>query len=349
MRERASSRSRTRSRASSPIARIHDAHDASADGRGDRLRLPGRRPARRAARPRQGGASSTSSTAPAGSSSTRARTSSATESHERLLSLDLGDLIGVDGTAFKTRRGELSLRVDDWQLLAKSLRAAAGEVPRPRGRRDALPPPRARPDRQRGGARAVHPALEGRLRDPPLARRARLPRGRDAGAAAALRRRARAAVHHAPQRARPGPLPAHRARALPEAADRRRPRAGLRDRQGLPQRGHLAQAQPRVHDARVVRGVRGLQRDRRRARGAASRSWRARSGYDGDDRPLAAVAARHAARRDPARRPASTCSSCRDRDALVAAAGRGLELDPTRRLAAARRRARCPSTSSRRS
>jgi lysyl-tRNA synthetase class 2 len=45
------------------------------------------------------------------------------ESYERLLSLDLGDLIGVDGTAMATRRGELSLRVDDWTLLAKSLRA----------------------------------------------------------------------------------------------------------------------------------------------------------------------------------------------------------------------------------
>jgi lysyl-tRNA synthetase class 2 len=45
------------------------------------------------------------------------------ESFDRLVSLDLGDLIGVDGTAFKSRRGELSLRVEDWQLLAKSLRA----------------------------------------------------------------------------------------------------------------------------------------------------------------------------------------------------------------------------------
>ncbi len=41
---------------------------------------------------------------------------------DRLVGLDLGDLIGVDGTAFKSRRGELSLRVDDWTLLAKSLR-----------------------------------------------------------------------------------------------------------------------------------------------------------------------------------------------------------------------------------
>jgi lysyl-tRNA synthetase class 2 len=44
------------------------------------------------------------------------------ERMERLLSLDLGDLIGVDGTAFRSRRGELSLRVDDFTVLAKSLR-----------------------------------------------------------------------------------------------------------------------------------------------------------------------------------------------------------------------------------
>ena len=40
----------------------------------------------------------------------------------RLLQLDLGDLIGADGTVFRTRRGELSLRLDDFTLLAKSLR-----------------------------------------------------------------------------------------------------------------------------------------------------------------------------------------------------------------------------------
>jgi lysyl-tRNA synthetase class 2 len=45
------------------------------------------------------------------------------ESFERLTGLDLGDLIGVDGTAMATRRGELSLRADGWTLLAKSLRA----------------------------------------------------------------------------------------------------------------------------------------------------------------------------------------------------------------------------------
>jgi lysyl-tRNA synthetase class 2 len=44
------------------------------------------------------------------------------ERMEALLGLDLGDLIGADGTVFRTRRGELSLKLDDFALLAKSLR-----------------------------------------------------------------------------------------------------------------------------------------------------------------------------------------------------------------------------------
>jgi len=44
------------------------------------------------------------------------------EGMDRLLGLDLGDLIGIDGTAFSSRRGELTLRVLDFALLAKSLR-----------------------------------------------------------------------------------------------------------------------------------------------------------------------------------------------------------------------------------
>ena len=44
------------------------------------------------------------------------------ERMEVLLDLDLGDLIGVDGNAFNSRRGELSLRVTGYELLAKSLR-----------------------------------------------------------------------------------------------------------------------------------------------------------------------------------------------------------------------------------
>jgi lysyl-tRNA synthetase class 2 len=44
------------------------------------------------------------------------------EAFGRLLDLDLGDLIGVDGTVMKTRAGELTLQVTGFELLAKSLR-----------------------------------------------------------------------------------------------------------------------------------------------------------------------------------------------------------------------------------
>jgi lysyl-tRNA synthetase class 2 len=45
------------------------------------------------------------------------------EAYELLVDLDLGDIIGAEGTAMATRRGgELSLAIDRWRLLAKSLR-----------------------------------------------------------------------------------------------------------------------------------------------------------------------------------------------------------------------------------
>jgi lysyl-tRNA synthetase, class II len=44
------------------------------------------------------------------------------ERFERLLELDLGDVLGVDGVAFRSRKGELTLRVEDFTVLAKSLR-----------------------------------------------------------------------------------------------------------------------------------------------------------------------------------------------------------------------------------
>jgi len=45
------------------------------------------------------------------------------EAYELLVDLDLGDIVGAEGTAMATRRGgELSLAIDVWRLLAKSLR-----------------------------------------------------------------------------------------------------------------------------------------------------------------------------------------------------------------------------------
>lgn len=42
--------------------------------------------------------------------------------YEALLDLDIGDIIGAQGTVVRTRRGEISVLVDDWTLLAKSIR-----------------------------------------------------------------------------------------------------------------------------------------------------------------------------------------------------------------------------------
>jgi len=48
--------------------------------------------------------------------------------YELLVHLDLGDFIGVEGTALATRQGgELSLAIDRWRLLAKSLRPPPGK------------------------------------------------------------------------------------------------------------------------------------------------------------------------------------------------------------------------------
>jgi lysyl-tRNA synthetase class 2 len=44
------------------------------------------------------------------------------DSYETLMSLDLGDIVGVEGSVFSTKRGELSIRAESWILLAKSLR-----------------------------------------------------------------------------------------------------------------------------------------------------------------------------------------------------------------------------------
>jgi lysyl-tRNA synthetase class 2 len=44
------------------------------------------------------------------------------ELFERLTSLDLGDLIGVEGSAIRSRHGEVSLRVEGFEVLAKALR-----------------------------------------------------------------------------------------------------------------------------------------------------------------------------------------------------------------------------------
>jgi lysyl-tRNA synthetase class 2 len=103
------------------IADVRAQHEALADGEETerRHRVAGRIAARRG----QGKAAFVDLVDRSGRIQLHARVDElGEEAFERLVGLDLGDLIGIDGVAFRSRRGELSLRVEDWALLAKSLR-----------------------------------------------------------------------------------------------------------------------------------------------------------------------------------------------------------------------------------
>jgi lysyl-tRNA synthetase class 2 len=104
-----------------PIAEVRRAHaelEAGAET-GARYRVAGRIAARRG----QGKAAFVDLVDRSGRIQLHARVDVLGEDpFARLVGLDLGDLIGIDGTVFSSRRGELSLRVDGWTLLAKSLR-----------------------------------------------------------------------------------------------------------------------------------------------------------------------------------------------------------------------------------
>src|SRR3954447_23661251 len=105
-----------------PIAEIREAHDGIEAG--DELpdatyRVAGRMVQRRG----MGGATFIDLVDRSGKLQLHAkRDDLGDESFDTLTSLDLGDMLGVEGFVFKSRRGELSLRVSSWQLNAKSLR-----------------------------------------------------------------------------------------------------------------------------------------------------------------------------------------------------------------------------------
>jgi lysyl-tRNA synthetase, class II len=104
-----------------PVAAVHAAHDdlPAGEDSDDRYRVAGRLHARRG----QGRMAFLDLDDRSGRIQLQAKADVlGPERMERLLDLDLGDLVGVDGLAFRSRRGELSLRVEDFAVLAKSLR-----------------------------------------------------------------------------------------------------------------------------------------------------------------------------------------------------------------------------------
>jgi lysyl-tRNA synthetase class 2 len=104
-----------------PIADVRAAHQGLEAGAetGDARRIAGRIAGRRG----QGGAAFLDIVDRSGKLQLHARRDVlGDELFDRLVSLDLGDIVGADGTVFSTRRGELSLALTGYELLAKSLR-----------------------------------------------------------------------------------------------------------------------------------------------------------------------------------------------------------------------------------
>ena len=122
------------------------------------------------------------------------------EAFAALCDLDVGDWIAVHGTMMRTRRGQLSVAVDSFELMSKSLRplpekfhGLTDKETRYRQRYvDLVMNPRCAPPSSAASDRLGHPPLHGG---------AGLLRGRDAVSACHHRRREREPLHHALQRA----------------------------------------------------------------------------------------------------------------------------------------------------
>ena len=171
------------------------------------------------------------------------------------------------------------------------------QVARADRRRHPLSPALRRPLGHRGRAAHVRASQPRDLTHETLAGGPRLHGGRHTGVPPDPGRRDREAVRDASQRARPRPVLARRARALPQEARGRRVREGVRARAGVPQRRHLTATQPRVHHARALRGLRRLRRHHAARRGAGGIPGDRDPRHDEDlvrrsrPRPHAAVAA----------------------------------------------------------
>ena len=102
------------------IAAVRESHEGIEPGEetSDRYRVAGRLLARRG----HGKASFLDLRDGTGQIQVQARVDELGDAYEGLLALDIGDIVGIEGTVFASKRGELSIRADAWELLSKSLR-----------------------------------------------------------------------------------------------------------------------------------------------------------------------------------------------------------------------------------
>jgi lysyl-tRNA synthetase, class II len=102
------------------IAAVRESHEEIEPGEetSDRYRVAGRLTAKR----EHGKSAFLDLRDGTGQIQVQARVDELGDAYEGLLALDVGDIVGVEGTIFASRRGELTIRADAWELLSKSLR-----------------------------------------------------------------------------------------------------------------------------------------------------------------------------------------------------------------------------------
>jgi lysyl-tRNA synthetase class 2 len=102
------------------IAAVRESHETIEPGEetSDRYRIAGRLTAKRG----HGKASFLDLRDGTGQIQVQARVDELGDAYEGLLALDIGDIVGVEGIVFASKRGELTIRADAWELLSKSLR-----------------------------------------------------------------------------------------------------------------------------------------------------------------------------------------------------------------------------------
>jgi lysyl-tRNA synthetase, class II len=102
------------------IAAVREAHEGIEPGveTDARYRIAGRLIAKRG----HGKASFLDLRDGTGQIQVQARVDELDHAYEGLMALDIGDIVGIEGTVFASKRGELTIRADAWELLSKSLR-----------------------------------------------------------------------------------------------------------------------------------------------------------------------------------------------------------------------------------
>jgi lysyl-tRNA synthetase class 2 len=104
----------------SEIAAVRESHEEIEPGEEttDRYRVAGRLSAKR----EHGKSAFLDLRDGTGQLQVQARVDELGDAYEGLLGLDVGDIVGIEGIVFASRRGELTIRADAWELLSKSLR-----------------------------------------------------------------------------------------------------------------------------------------------------------------------------------------------------------------------------------